>query len=247
MLLAFVLTFLALMIFRMLPGFDIYVSQLAFAEQACTPQSTAKVCGRFFVQEIPSLRTLRNISLDVGFWLALGTLFYLLYHLVFSRRTTAEDLRKISLVIWTLALSTGFLVNMVLKQYWGRPRPFRVEELGGENTFVLPGTISDQCASNCSFVSGEASGAAWIFTFLLFVPRGWRWPAGLAIGIYTAFFSGLRIAFGRHFLSDVVISVLITLCVFMTLRAIFSTSRFQQWFENTAQWSNQLAFDWRRK
>jgi membrane-associated phospholipid phosphatase len=190
---------------------------------------------------------LRNLSLDFSFYLALGTLGYLLYQLFISRRTTAGELRKIALVMSTLALATGVIVNMLLKQYWGRPRPFRIEELGGEQTFVLPGTISDQCVTNCSFVSGEASGAAWLFTFLLFVPKGWRWPVGMAIAVYAGFFSGLRIAFGRHFLSDVVISALITLCVFMVLRVIFSSSWFTHQFEKVARWSNQLAIGWRRK
>ena len=169
--------------------------------------------------------------------------FYLIYQVFLNRNTTAKEIEKLNLVVWTVLLSTVLLVNLILKEYWGRPRPYRVEELGGEHPFVLPGTVSEYCESNCSFVSGEASSAAWLFAFLVFLPNRWRLPTGIFLSIYLVFFSGLRIAFGRHFLSDVTLSVLFTFCIMAFLNMLFSTPNFQQLFEKIARWSNQVAFD----
>ncbi len=240
-----VITIVALLFFRQVPGLDIFVSRLAFTVKDCPAESASLVCGDFLLLVDPSLNLIRDISLRLPFVLGGGMVVYLAFHMFFFPRTSVEELQKISVVIWTLILATIGLINLVLKELWGRPRPFQVEELGGDQPFVLPGSISDFCESNCSFVSGEASSATWLFTFLLFVPRRWQWPVGILIGFYVVFFSGLRVAFGRHFLSDVVISSLLTLCVLMALRYLFSLPYFQQMFKSMARWSNQFAYDLR--
>ena len=70
-----------------------------------------------------------------------------------------------------------------------------------------------ECVSNCSFVSGEASTAFWLFAFVPLMPPRWRWPAGLAIALFAAAVSFGRIAFGRHFLSDTLIAGALSLTV----------------------------------
>lgn len=239
----FTVTVIALFLFRLLPGLDIFVSRLAFTIKPCAPDSTLTVCGGFLLQSNNVLNLAREISLQIPNIFGFGIFFYLVYQIVLNRNTTAKEIEKLSLVIWTVLLSTVLLINLVLKELWGRPRPYRVEELGGEHPFILPGTISNYCESNCSFVSGEASSAAWLFAFLIFLPNRWRLPAGIFLSAYMVFFSGLRIAFGRHFLSDVTLSVLFTFCIMAFLNLLFSTAYFQQLFENIARWSNQVAFD----
>jgi len=243
----FALTAGVLAFFRALPELDLFVSRLTFSSTACEPGAVSKICGEFLLQSNKTFIALRKFNLNMFVFFAVVAVGLVVFQLFFSRRTTAEDLRKSMLLIWTLILATGVLVNLVLKNSWGRPRPLKVDVLGGDLPFVLPGTISSYCETNCSFVSGEASSAAWLFTFLLFIPGAWRWLAGLVLMANMIFFSGLRVAFGRHFLSDVVMSVLFTLCVFMVLRALFSHPKFHDLFEKLAQWSNQLAFVRRRK
>lgn len=241
--LIFVLSVAALFLFRQFPELDIFVSRMAFTIKTCEPVSATSVCGEFYLQFNSMLNLLREISLIIPKIFGFGIFFYLIYQIAFNRNTTARELGKISLVIWTVLLSTVLLINLILKELWGRPRPYRVEEFGGEHPFVLPGTISNYCESNCSFVSGEASSAAWMFAFLVFLPNQWRLPVGVVLSVYLVFFSGLRIAFGRHFLSDVTLSVLFTLCIMALLNMLFSTSYFQQLFEKLAGWSNQVAFN----
>ena len=105
-----------------------------------------------------------------------------------------------------MLLGTGIVVNVVLKETWGRPRPAEVQTFGGAGTFVPALQPSNQCNSNCSFVSGHAAtGFTLMALGLLGTPatrRRWlRW--GLAGGLFTG---ALRIAQGGHYLSDVLFS-----------------------------------------
>ncbi len=239
----FALTVIALLLFRQLPGLDIFASRIAFTIEPCASDSALAVCGDFLLQSNSLLNLLREISLQIPNIFGFGIFFYLGYQIFLNRNTTAKEIGKLSLVIWTVLLSTVLLINLILKELWGRPRPYQVEGFGGEHPFVLPGTISNYCESNCSFVSGEASSAAWLFAFFIFLPNRWRLPIGVFLSFYLVFFSGLRIAFGRHFLSDVTMSVLFTFCIMAFLNMLFSTVYFRQLFDKIATWSNQVAFD----
>lgn len=107
-------------------------------------------------------------------------------------------------------MAPGVIVNSILKEHSGRPRPAHVTEFGGTAIFQPPFTISNQCESNCSFVSGHASFA---FTFmaigLLFRGRVRRiiFTSGFLFGAVVGF---VRIFQGRHFFSDVVFAFFFT-------------------------------------
>jgi len=238
-----VISIFALVFFRVVPELDIFVSRLAFTVKQCPTDEIGKICGDFPLVSNGFLNWVREISLQMPNVIGIGIFGYLLYQILLNPNTAAAEIRKINLVIWSVLLATVVLINLILKELWGRPRPFKVDEFGGEYPFVLPGSISQYCDSNCSFVSGEASSAAWLFTLLVFLPSRWRVAGGIFLAAYLIFFSGLRIAFGRHFLSDVVMSALFTFCVIAALNLLFSTRFFTRMFEKFAQWSNQVAFD----
>ena len=119
-------------------------------------------------------------------------------------------------------IGPGVIVNVVLKENWGRARPKDIGEFGGDREFTAPLDITDQCVQNCSFVSGEGAGAAAMALALLVLTRGLRnrgiaaflmsvtWPLAL-----TA--TALRVVMGRHFLSDTLFSVLIVASVALIL------------------------------
>jgi lipid A 4'-phosphatase len=113
----------------------------------------------------------------------------------------------------TLALGPGLLVNLILKNNWGRPRPVQIEAFGGDAPFVGIWQMSDHCDRNCSFVSGEASSAIWIMSLALVVPPRWRLATFAVTGVYALALSFNRIAFGGHFLSDVILSWGLTLAI----------------------------------
>ena len=124
-----------------------------------------------------------------------------------------EDRRRRAIcLLAAFALGPGLVVNGLLKGVWGRARPINVEAFGGDAPFTAAWRLSDGCFSNCSFTSGEASSAAWTaMAALALTPGPWRPFLGSAVGIYALALSLNRVAFGGHFLSDVVLSWLLTL------------------------------------
>jgi len=109
-------------------------------------------------------------------------------------------------LILCFALGPGLLVNVVLKNHWGRPRPVMIQQFGGKLTYQKPWVISKECSTNCSFVAGDPSTAFAFFAFLILI-RKKRWRnliAGLC-ALNWLFFAFIRIAAGGHFLSDVLI------------------------------------------
>ena len=132
-------------------------------------------------------------------------------------------LRFQSVLFFLLCWIVGplLIVNVILKDHVGRPRPYSVLELRsvavepetGHNRaqthYVPPFVFSHACDKNCSFVSGHAS-AGFVFVALGYVYTQYRrrimWLSCLAGGII-----GLaRIAQGAHFLSDVIFSFVFT-------------------------------------
>lgn len=121
----------------------------------------------------------------------------------------ALKLRKKSLQ-WRMALlyvaiagtvGPGLVVNLVFKDHWQRARPYQVENFGGDKRFTRAAVITDQCADNCSFVSGHVACGYFFITLMWFHRR--RAALWAATGLSAA---GL-IAFSRmsdqaHWLSD---------------------------------------------
>jgi len=108
----------------------------------------------------------------------------------------------------SLALVSGLgswlLVNVLLKEHWGRARPREVVELvaTAQHHFSLALVPADQCLHNCSFTSGHAASGFVIMAVGLMgsVATRRRW---LAIGLVAgALASAGRIVQGAHFLSD---------------------------------------------
>ncbi len=107
-------------------------------------------------------------------------------------------------------MAPGIVVNSILKENVGRPRPIHITEYGGTAVFQPPFVISNQCENNCSFVSGHA---AFAFTFmvigLLFRNRLRHiiCTSGFIFGALVGF---VRIFQGKHFFTDVVFAFFFT-------------------------------------
>ncbi|WP_102960955.1 phosphatase PAP2 family protein [Mangrovicella endophytica] len=129
-------------------------------------------------------------------------------------------LRKPIWLLSGLALGPGLLVNGLLKEHWGRPRPIHLNVFGGDAEHQMVWVISDWCDRNCSFVSGEAASSAWLVAAALVTPKPVRLAATATALVYAGSLSLNRIAFGGHFLSDVVLSWLICGLVFAVLHRV---------------------------
>ncbi len=124
--------------------------------------------------------------------------------------------------VTAMALGPGLVVNGLLKAYWGRARPRNVSEFGGVAEFTPALQITDQCASNCSFVAGEVAGLAtlllilWLIAFSRLTTPARQIVASTLIAL-VALQSVLRLAAGGHFLSDVIFAILISLTLTLGL------------------------------
>ncbi len=117
--------------------------------------------------------------------------------------------RVIAFLLFTLAMGPGIMVNAVLKDHWGRARPFQVAEFGGNRRFTAAFVVSDQCQKNCSFVSGDASLGYFGLAFFFIARRRRAFIAGAGI-LAGSLFGLVRMAQGAHFLSDVIFSGVFT-------------------------------------
>ena len=117
----------------------------------------------------------------------------------------AVSSRVLLFLAGSMALGPGILVNSILKEFWGRPRPRQITDFGGAMEFFPAWIPGGACASNCSFPSGEASSAMWLLAFVFVVPERWRRAVLVAVLIWAFAISLNRMAFGAHFLSDVLI------------------------------------------
>lgn len=111
-------------------------------------------------------------------------------------------------------LGPGLVANGIFKTFWGRARPREIVEFGGHHLFSSPLLPSHECLSNCSFVSGEGSAVTCValIAALLLWPRcgrRGRFTVVTAATCYAGCGSILRIAFGGHFLSDIIFAALL--------------------------------------
>lgn len=123
--------------------------------------------------------------------------------------------RHYGYLLATLITGPGLIANGIFKENWGRARPRHLAEFGGEASFSPPLLISDQCVSNCSFVSGDASLAFFFVAIALVLPAARR-VSGIVLALaFGGFIGFMRIIQGAHFLSDVLFAG-----VFVSLTAL---------------------------
>ncbi len=130
-------------------------------------------------------------------------------------REKSRRLRMYGLfILLCVAVGPGLIVNGVLKDHWGRPRPRQIVELGGMLEYAPP--LLPAAAHGKSFPCGHCSvGYLYAVGWWLWRRHRPRWAAGsLAAGTVFGTLLGIgRMAAGGHFLSDVVWSGLIALGV----------------------------------
>lgn len=152
---------------------------------------------------------------------------------LFGRRVRGIGPAMWGFIALLFLLGPVLLSDTLLKEYWGRARPASVADFGGDRAFTPFWDKTDQCAANCSFVSGEASGAAALaIALMVLAPALTRgWPGAARAG-YVAAAVGLplaaiaqRVAAGRHFLSDVVFAALFVALIALVLHRILLRGR----------------------
>jgi lipid A 4'-phosphatase len=129
--------------------------------------------------------------------------------------------RALLYIFAAVAIGPGLVVNVVLKDNWGRARPRDVVEFAGAQTFTPAFVISDQCPKNCSFVAGHPSMAFALMAIVLVAARRRRTvlvTGTVVLGVLVGFG---RVVQGGHFLSDVVFSGIFTVAIVAGLYRLF--------------------------
>jgi lipid A 4'-phosphatase len=154
----------------------------------------------FFLADLAPVQWSYAIFRDIPYVLVPLLAWLFLASWVWARRSEVALRRGLLFLFLVMAIGPGLLVNEVFKAESGRARPATVQQFEGTRQFTPAFEPSDQCSSNCSFVSGHAA-MGFFFLAFAWVLRDRRWLYwGAAIGLLV----GLgRMMQGAHFLSDV--------------------------------------------
>jgi membrane-associated PAP2 superfamily phosphatase len=183
------------------------------------PELDLRIAGLFIEPSANGFvpRTWIRYARDASMWIiaALAVLpaVALAVKLVLPRTRLLVSGRAIILLLATLALGPGLAVNVVLKETWSRSRPIDVAQFGGEERFVAWWDPRGNCASNCSFVTGDGSGAFWTLAPASLAPPAWRPLAYGAALTFGAAIGVMRMSFGGHFFTDVAFAGVITFLI----------------------------------
>jgi lipid A 4'-phosphatase len=159
------------------------------------------------------LATARDVSMWIIAALVAPAVVALLVKLVRPHMPLVVPGRTVVYLLLTLALAPGVMANGILKDHWGRSRPIDVTDFAGTDRFVPWWDPRGDCPQNCSFVSGESSGAFWALAPASLAPAHLRPLAYGAVVLFGTTVGMLRVAFGGHFFSDVVFAGVFTFLI----------------------------------
>ena len=215
-----IVTALAQALFASWPELDIWVSALFYDP----------VEG-FALRENELLRDIRY-TLIYAVWIVGIPAFFMMIATNWGPGPYRTGPRPWAFASGGLILGAGILVNGVLKSLWGRARPADIVEFGGTQTFTPAFRITDQCARNCSFTSGEAASISSLVLIALVL--GWpmtgryvRWGLVTVLLPIAIGGSALRVMTGRHFLSDVLFSILLCGLIIIWLYWLLRMERYR--------------------
>lgn len=187
------LALLAGVVFTVWPEIDLAAARLFFRD------------GRWIASDQPGVEGFRRLAAVLVFGIPAAAVVVAVLGWLVGRRG-AE--RAALVLVLSLAIGPGLIVNAGLKEFWGRARPSQVMEFGRDRVFTPALMPTDQCRRNCSFASGEVAMGFGLVVLALLVRR--RRLLALVPGLALGGIMGVaRMAAGGHFLSDVIFAGLI--------------------------------------
>ena len=157
-----------------------------------------------------ALMVARETAMIIAWAICAPALIALVIKLLRPDRPMLLRGRTVAYLVITIVLTAGIVTNLTFKHLWGRPRPASVVEFNGQWQFKHWWQPGGECPKNCSFFSGEAATAFWTYAPASLAPPAWRPLAYAGATLFGLATGGLRIAFGGHFVSDVLVAGLVT-------------------------------------
>lgn len=192
-------TVLISLFFIYVPSADIEFSRLFFT-----------VGSGFSARQVSALQTLRAIGQYCPVAFAIIILLSVIMKLLYPWRKCLFPPRFTVYFASLFLLGPSLLVNGVLKPFWDRPRPVNTLEFGGKYEFLDAWAMGGAVFANRSFVSGETAGVICLLPLAMFVRPEWRKTVLILLSVFAIVVSMNRIAFGAHYMSDVLISAGLT-------------------------------------
>lgn len=211
-----VLIIVAFVVFSVWPAIDLWVAGLGYDAEA-----------GFWIDNVPLSNEVRNAIWNGSTVMVVLAVVGLVWRVVFGHAGVIPT-RVWGFILLLYVIGPGLIVNGLMKEYWGRARPATIVEFGGTLQFTVPIQITDQCVTNCSFVSGEGAAAMALCLSLLMILRhlrpligsvAFRMGQGFSV-LIVGLASAQRIATGRHFLSDAILAILLVFLIAVALRAL---------------------------
>ncbi len=187
------------------PNIDMYISNLFYHGASQFQIQSYSLVSIFF------RKILLPLLLIYIFVLPLFLRFLPIQKVYFDYRFSISEI----VFVWASGAFTMLLiVNILLKNMWGRVRPNDVLPFGGTESFTPWYKIGDSCLTNCSFVSGDSSIGFLLIVFYFITKKN----AYLYLSLVFGSFLGLiRIIAGGHFFSDIVFSqIVVTISVMIS-------------------------------
>lgn len=194
-------------VFAVYPVIDLEVARLFFNDQA----------AKFPLSTTYEWNLVRRLANWIPFLFLAPALFALIRKMVFPGSKMMMAPSVVIFLIGSFIIGPGLTSNLLLKENWGRPRPNQVHQFAGAADFQPWWRPSEECPRNCSFVSGEASQAFWVVAPASLAPPQVRATAMGAAVVFGAAVGGMRVIFGRHFVSDIIFAGIITIAIVMGL------------------------------
>ena len=179
--------------FLIWPDFDLKVSALFFDQEAAV----------FFWKNHVIADLIYSLTQLVGATIILGLPLLIALSWIIRKDGLIKTRPALIYLLCAAILGPALMVNAVLKDNWGRPRPRQVLEFGGDRQYQAALYPTFENRKGHSFVSGHAS-VGFTFFSLALLARNRRW---LLLPILAGGVIGAgRIVQGGHFLSDVIFS-----------------------------------------
>lgn len=191
------LIFLGVMLY-FFPELDLAISALIFDETS-----------KFYLSNEPILKIIYKSVNVLAITMALGVIGAYVYQLYTKKSIKYFDKKALVYIFMVFAFGSGVIVNLGLKQNFGRARPAEIVQFGGEKKFTPAAVVNWEYGKECdSFSCGHCSFALGFIAFFFLFRKRWILITAVSYGLIVSLG---RILQGGHFFSDFIFSWIVML------------------------------------